>query len=144
MTSLHPAATLPDSERQLAVQALAASVPVSLLALQHGVNRKFVYHQKNMASAALDEVFASSAPDNEVLFELPVTRMWRRQLTLCVTLIGHGSCRGIVELMRDLLGVQISEGTVLNIRQAAARQVGAISRGLDLSPIRGDLHDEIV
>jgi len=28
-----------------------------------------------MASAALDEVFASSAPDNEVLFELPVTRM---------------------------------------------------------------------
>jgi len=45
--------------------------------------------------------------------------------------------------MRDLLGVRISEGTVLNIRQPAARQVGAISRGLDLLPVRVGLHDEI-
>ena len=57
----------------MAVQALAGSVPVSRLALQNGVSRKFVYQQKNMVSAALDEVFASSAPDDEVLFELPVT-----------------------------------------------------------------------
>ena len=67
MTSLYPAAKLPDSERQnMAVQALAGSVPVSQLALQNGVSRKFVYQQKSMASAALDKVFASSAPDDEV------------------------------------------------------------------------------
>ena len=74
---------------------------------------KFVYHQKNMVSAALNEVFTSSAPDDEVLFELPVTKTWLCQLTLGVTLIGHGSYRGVVELMRDLLGVHISEDTVL-------------------------------
>ena len=83
MTSLHPTANLPDSDRQnMAVQTLAGGVPVSQLALQHGVSRKFVYQQKNMASAALDEVFASSEPDDEVLFELPVTKTWLRQLTL--------------------------------------------------------------
>jgi len=41
MTSLYPAAKLPDSERQnMAVQALAGSVPVNQLALQHDVSRK--------------------------------------------------------------------------------------------------------
>jgi len=144
MTSLYPAAKLPDSERQnMAVQALAGSVPVSQLALQNGVSRKFVYQQKSMASAALDKVFASSATDDEVLFALPVTKTWLRQLTLGVTLIGHGSYRGVVELMRDLLGVRISEGTVHNVHQAAARQAGAINCGIDLSPIRVGLHDEI-
>ena len=86
----------------MAVQALAGSVPVSQLALQNGVSRKFVYQQKSVASAALDEVFASSAPDDEVLFALPVTKTWLRQLALGVTLIEHGSYRGVVELMRDL------------------------------------------
>ena len=100
------------------------SIPVSQLALQHGVSRKFVYQQKNMASAALDEVFASSVPDDDVLFELPVTNTWLRQLTLGVTLIGHGSYRGGVELMRDLLGVRISEGTIHNVHPSIKRRRG--------------------
>ena len=85
--------------------------------LTHDVSRKFVYQQANKASAALAEVFSSSAPDDEVLFELPVTKTWLRQLTLDATLIGHGSYRGVVELMRDLLGVRISEGTVHNVHE---------------------------
>jgi len=85
----------------------------------------------------------SKRTDDEVPFELPVTKTWLRQLTLCVTLIGHGSYRGVVKLMRDLLGVRISERTVLDVRQAATRQVGAINRGLDLLPVRVGLHDEI-
>jgi len=88
-------------------------------------------------------VFTSSAPDDAVLFELPVTKIWLRQLTLGLSLICRGSYRGVVELMRDLLGVSISEGTVHNVLQAAARRAGPINRGMDLSPIRVGLHDEI-
>ncbi|CUI05513.1 hypothetical protein BN2497_5803 [Janthinobacterium sp. CG23_2] len=91
----------------------------------------------------MDEVFASAAPDDEVLFALPVTKTWLRQLTLGLTMICHSSYRGVVELMRDLLGVAISEGTVHNVHQAAARQAGAINRSQDLSTIRVGLHDEI-
>ena len=57
---------------------------------------------------------------DEVLFELLVTKTWLRQLTLGLSLICHSSYRGVVELMRDLLGVGISEGTVHNIHLAAA------------------------
>ena len=139
-----PAAELPEVDRKsLAIQALAGTATITDLAAQNVVSRKFVYEQVNKASAALDEVFTSSAPDDAVLFELPVTKIWLRQLTLGLSLICRSSYRGVVELMRDLLGVSISEGTVHNVHQAAARQAGSINRGMDLSPIRVGLHDEI-
>lgn len=58
----------------LAVLALAGSATVTDLAAEHHVSRKFVYQQTNKASAALAEMFSSSAPDDEVLFELPLTK----------------------------------------------------------------------
>ena len=116
-------AKLPESDRiNLAVLALAGTATITDLAAGHGVSRKFVYQQANKASTALAEVFASRTPDDEVLFELPVTKTWLRQLTLGLSLICHSSYRGVVELMRDLLGVRISEGTIHNVHQAAARQ----------------------
>src|SRR5471030_2939647 len=118
-----PAARLPEVDRKdLAILALAGAATISNLAAQHNVSRKFVYQQADKARVALDEVFASAAPDDEALFALPVTKTWLRQLTLGLTLICHSSYRGVVELMRDLLGVSISEGTVHNVHQAAARR----------------------
>jgi hypothetical protein len=71
-------------------------------------SRKFVHRQADKASVALDEVFASTTPYDEVLFVLPVTKTWLRQLTLGLTLICHSSYRGVVELLRDLLGWVLS------------------------------------
>ena len=142
--SAYPAAKLLEVERKnLAILALAESATISDLAAQHGVSRKFIYQQTHKASVALDEVVASAAPDDEVLFELALTKTWLRQLTLSLTLICHSSYRGVVELMHDLLGVSISEGTVHNVHQLAAQQAGAINRSQDLSGIRVGLHDEI-
>jgi hypothetical protein len=139
-----PAARLPEVDRiDLAVLAFAGTVTITDLAARHDVSRKFVYQQAHKASVALAEVFSSGAPDDEVKFELPVTKTWLRQLTLGLTLVCHSSYRGVVELMRDLLGVRISEGTIHNVHQVAARQAGSINRSVDLSPIRVGLHDEI-
>ncbi len=74
---------------------------------------------------------------------MTVTKTWLRQLTLSLTLICHSSYRGVVELMHDLLGVPISEGTVHNVHPRAAQQAGAINRGQDLPGIRVGLPDEI-
>ena len=62
---------------------------------------------------------------------------------LGLTLICHSSYRGVVELIRDLFGVSISVSTVHNVHGAAARQAGSMNRGMDLSPVRVGLHDEI-
>jgi hypothetical protein len=54
MSSLHLAARLPDNERQnIAILTLAGSVPVSQLALQHGVSRRLVHQQKNIVNSDL-------------------------------------------------------------------------------------------
>jgi hypothetical protein len=91
--SVGAAARLPENDRkQLAVQALARSEAVSDLAARHGVSRKFVYAQKRKASVALDDVFLSAAAEDEVLFELAVTKAWLCQIIVALALICRGSC----------------------------------------------------
>ncbi len=138
------AARLPGSDRKdLAIQALAGSGTVSDLAARHGVSRKFIYQQTHKAAAALDDAFSSAVPDDEVLFELAVTKAWLRQMIVGLTLICRSSYRGVVEFLRDLLGVPVSLGCVHDVLQSATRQASAINRDQDLSGIRVGLHDEI-
>ncbi len=138
------AARLPESDRKdLAIQALARSETVSDLAARHGVSRKFVYQQTHKAVAALDDVFMSATPDDEVLFALTVSKTWLRQVIVGLTLICRSSYRGVVEFLRDLLGVPVSVGCVHDVLQAASREASAINHDQDLSGIRVGLHDEI-
>src|ERR1700761_5386970 len=107
------AALLAEGDRKdLAIQALARSATISDLSVQHGVSRKFIYQQTDKARTALDEAFLSAAPDDEVLFEVAVTKTWLRQVIVGLTLICRSSYRGVVEFLRDLSGVSISIGTV--------------------------------
>jgi hypothetical protein len=142
--SVGAAARLPESDREeLAIQALARSQTVSDLAARHGVSRKFVYHQARKARVALDDAFLSAKAEDEVLFELAVTKAWLRQVIVALALICRGSYRGVIEFMRDLLGMSISVGTVHNVLQSAARQAVVINHEQDLSGIPVGLHDEI-
>ena len=135
---------LPGSDRRdLAIQALSGSETVSGLAARHGVSRKFVYRQTHRARAALDDAFSPAVPNGAVLFELAVTKAWLRQVMVGLTLICRSSYRGVVEFLRDLLGVSVSLGHVHDVLQAATRRASAINRGQDLSGIRVGLHDEI-
>jgi len=132
-----------NKRKDLAIQALARSETVSDLAVRHGVSRKFVYGQTHKAAAALDDAFLSATPDDEVLFEVAVTKAWLPQVIVGLTLICRGSYRGIVEFMRDLMGFSISISTVHHVLQSATLQAGVINRDQDLSGIRVGLHDEI-
>ncbi len=138
------AARLRGSDRKnLAIQALAGSGTVSDLAARHGVSRKFIYQQTHKARAVLDDAFSSATPDSEVLFEVAVTKVWLRQVIVALTLICRSSYRGVVEFLRDLLGMPVSIGCVHDVLQAATREASAINCDQDLSSIRVGLHDEI-
>jgi hypothetical protein len=142
--SVGAAARLPARDRgDLAVQALARSEPVSDLAAKHGVSRKFVYQQTHKARVALDDAFRSATPDEDVVFELVVTKAWLRQVIVGLALICRGSCRGVIEFLRDLLGVSISVGGVHDILQSAAEKAAVVNQEEDLSAIRHGLHDEL-
>ena len=78
-----------------------------------------------------------------MLFQLTVTKTWLRQVVVALTLICRSSYRGVVEFLRDLLGMPISFGTVHHMLQLATRQAGVVNHDQDLSGIRVGLHDEI-
>ena len=97
-----PAKALGPSQRlTIGLQALAGEQTITGLADDFEVSRKFVYQQAATAQVALEEAFAPTKADDEVLFNLPVTKAWLRQATLGLTLICHSSYRGVSEFCRD-------------------------------------------
>ena len=133
----------PLPRQQLAQQALAGH-SISALAEHYQVSRKFVYQQLQQAQDALEQAFAAPpADDQAVLFSLPVTKDWLRQLVLGLVLVCHSSLRGATELLADLFNYPLSVGSVHNILQEAVTRARAVNGQADLSGIRVGAHDEI-
>ena len=133
-----------DQRQGLAVQALARTQSISQLARDHQVSRKFVYQQTATARQGLQEAFApDQAADEDVLFYLPVTKAWLRQLVLGLVLICPSSFRGVVELLHDLFDCSLSLGTVHNIVHQAVALADQHNTSQDLSFIRHAALDEI-
>ena len=130
--------------QELALQALAGAETISGLAQQHEVSRKFIYRQAGKAEEALQEAFSPAEPsENRMLFYLPVTKAWLRQMVLGLTLICHSSVRGVGELFRDVFDYPISVGTIHAILLDAVEQARWYNRRQDLCGVRIGAHDEI-
>ncbi len=63
----------PNQRKQLALNVLQRTQPVSHLAQDNGVSRKFLYQQAAKASEGLDQTFAPSAKGEDILFYLPIS-----------------------------------------------------------------------
>jgi hypothetical protein len=138
------AALLDPSERkELALQGLAGARPLSVLARQNEVSRKFIYTQIDKAAQALDDAFCPPPADGQVLFHIPVTKHWVQQVVLSAILHCHGSYRSVVDFLRDTCGCEISVGAIHDIVLAAVEKARVVNRQEDLSGIRVGAHDEI-
>ncbi len=93
---------LPQERQDLSVQVLAGAQPVSELAREHGLSRKFLYQKAHTAQEALTQAFEPDPKTEDVLFYLPVTKSWLRQLVLGLVLISHSSYRGVALRSRRL------------------------------------------
>jgi hypothetical protein len=142
-----PAKALEPSQRlKIGLQALAGSQPITTLADRFDVSRKFVYQQSHKAEEALNKAFSPDPwanADDQLLFYLPVTKAWLKQLVLALILICHSSFRGVVELLRDLFDWRLSVGTFYHIVQAAIKQASPYNAQQHLANVRVGAHDEI-
>jgi hypothetical protein len=142
-----PAKALDPCQRQrLALAALAGSQPISVLAAALHVSRRFVYHTADHADHALRQAFdpaLGAAADQPVLFHLPVTKAWLRQLVLGLVLIGHCPLRGVVELLGDLFDHPLSLGTVHAIVHSAVAVAAGHNDRQNLGAVRVAALDEI-
>lgn len=133
----------PRYRQELAVKILSKHQPISHVAQQEQVSRKFLHRQKNIARQALNKAFEKPEKDDQVLYYLPVTKLWINQLILGLILICHCSYRGVIELLRDLFDYPLSIGTVHNRVQEAVQKAKKINQSPDLSSIEVALLDEI-
>jgi hypothetical protein len=140
-----PAHLLQPHQRQaLAVAALAGARPITQLAQEYQVSRKFVSQQADQAEQALAEAFAPDLPaDGRVLFWLPVTALWLRRFILALLLVGHSSYRGVFEILRDLFHYSCSLGSIHAIAWAAMERARTLNSQQDLSAVGIAAHDEI-
>jgi hypothetical protein len=140
-----PAKLLEPAERQdLAVQALGGTFTITSLAEQAGVSRKFVSQQSDVAQQALAEAFAApAADDDEVLFQLPVTKKWLRQNVLALLLHCRSSYRGVINHFHDCLGWHIALGTIHNVVQDTVPRARARNTQPSLATVHVGLLDEI-
>ena len=136
-------ALAPSQRLTLGVHALAGDRTVTSLADDFDVSRKFVYQQATIARDALQEVFDPEVAEDKVLFYLPVTKAWLRQVVLGLILICHSSFRGVLEFCRDLFGVHLSLGTVHNVVQDAVAQARPHNDGQNLANIDIAALDEL-
>lgn len=133
----------PQQRLKLATRVLAGNESVSQAARNNQVSRKFVARQKAKAQGALGEAFAPSAQDAEVLFHLPVTKSWIKQVTLGLALTCHSSQRGIVGFFRDHCDYPISLGSVHNILASAVAPARAHNAAVELSQVEVAALDEL-
>jgi hypothetical protein len=137
-------ALLPNQRSTIGLHALAGDRSITSLADEFDVSRKFVYQQAATAQAALDDTFATpGVADDQVLFRLPVTKSWLRQVALGLTLICHSSYRGVHEFCRDLLDVKVPVGTVHNILHDAIDKARPHNLDQNLANVRIAGLDEI-
>jgi hypothetical protein len=134
----------PHQRQRLAVAALAGGRPLTQLAQQHQVSRKFLYQQVDKAQQALTAAFAPDPPaDARVLFWLPVTAGWLRRFILALLLICHSSYRGILELLRDLFAYRCSLGFIHGVARDAMERARSLNGQQDLSAVGVGAHDEL-
>jgi hypothetical protein len=137
------AAALAGPARQRLALSALAGLPISQIAAENHVSRKFVYQQLDRAHRGLDLAFDPPAPPEDLLFWLPVTKPWLRQLVLGLVLVCHSSFRGVGELLADLFDYPVSVGTVHNILQQALAQAEPLNGQQGLGAVRIGAHDEI-
>ena len=139
-----PANALNSQQRQrLALEALAGTLPLSHLADEHDVSRKFLYQLTGKAQQALDQAFAPKPDDQKVLFTIQVTKARLRQIVLGLIFICHCSFRGVVEFLRDLFDFPMSVGTVANIVHSAEDLARAHNERQNLAAVDIGALDEI-
>lgn len=89
----------PTDRKTLSLKVLARTSPITHLAQDYQVSRKFLYQQATKAQQVLDRAFQPSPKDKNIIFHLPVTKDWIRQFVLSQALIGHSSFLFVMSIL---------------------------------------------
>ena len=103
-----------DQKRKLALQSLSKQNSISDLSRTYGCSRTTVHLQKNTALLAITKAFDVENEDT-ILYYLPITKNYIKQVVLSLFLICKSSFRDIIFFLKDILDYSISLGSIYTI-----------------------------
>lgn len=131
-------------KKRVALEAVSRQKTITRIADENNTSRKFFRQQGRNLQVVIDNVFdTAKASDDDVIYHLPVTKLWIEQLVLALMLVGHASYRNIVTILKDLLDYDISLGSINNIFSAAVKKAREVNAAEDLSNIEVTANNEL-
>ena len=131
---------------ELALDALKKSKPITALSDAYNVSRQFIHKQKNKAVDSINKVFSNAdikSGDEKILFNIPVTKSWVKQIILSLILNCRSSFRGVQKTLLDVMDYSISLGSVFNVYSDAVQASQAINDSENLDNVKLGAHDEM-
>jgi len=132
-----------SKRQQLAINSLSSKRSITKLAQQNNVSRKFIHQQKTKALNAVNDAFEPVPKPEKVLFYLPVTVTWLRQLILCLIFHCRANHRGVQKVLLDVLDHEVSLGTIHNIVDDAKDKAKVLNANQSLSQVKLAAVDEM-
>lgn len=135
-----------EARASLALEAINQRNPITALSSLYEVSRKFIHCQKSKALDAVNHLFSESEnkqKDERILFSIPVTKSWLKQVVLCLALHCRSSFRGIQKAILDLLDFNLSLGTVVSYYSEGVEAAKRINNTEALSNVTLGAHDEM-
>ena len=132
----------PECKKDIGLQAISDS-NVTRVAELNKVCRNTVYTQKRRVEEAVNDAFPESGQNEQVLFNIPVTRDFLHQIVVGILLICKASYRDAQLFLHDLFDTEISIGNIFNIHDAACHKAATINISYRLESIKQSASDEI-
>jgi hypothetical protein len=113
--------------------------PIEEIAAESGMNRSYIYEQKNKVKAYIEEI----DEEQEETHVIVLTTALKKRLILSMALDCASSIEGIQRALETSLGIKVSIGYVSGVINEATSRAQAFDETIGLEGIRQGANDEI-
>lgn len=128
-------------KRTIALKAIVREDTVAQISKDYHCSRTTVYNQHRKALQAAHQAFDEE--DDSVLYSVPVTKPFIKQVVLALGMICKSSYRDIKFFMKSIFDYSISVGGIFNVMDNASEKAKSINDSYDLSLIKTSAADEL-
>lgn len=128
-------------KRTIALKSIGREDTISQISKDYDCSRTTVYNQHRKALQAANHAFDEE--DDSVLYTVPVTKPFIKQVALALGMICKSSYRDTKVFIKSIFGYSVSVGSIFNVMDDASEKAKVINDSYDLSLIKTSAADEL-
>lgn len=128
-------------KRTIALKAISRQETISQLSRNYDCSRTTIYNQQHKALQAANRIFDEE--DESVLYSVPVSKPFIKQVVLALGMICKSSYRDIKFFVKSIFDYSVSVGSIFDVMDDASDKAKTLNEGYDLSLIKTSAADEL-